>query len=274
MKRTMKFHMKLSPTFSVIFFTLFLFAFSATLAAEISNKPGIKYSTNTPPSAQLYYLVTAVYSGFPLNGEADVHWRVTGSAPNQTYSITTETRSAILGKIVEANSFGDIDTFGLAPTKYEEKMRKKPMIQTTFDREARKISFSESKETYPINGGEQDRTSAVWQLVGIARGAPTKFVPKSQWSFFVAGRRDAEKWTFAVEKNVTLATSFGKIAAVHITKIVADPKGQRIDVWLAPTMEWYPVRIKFRDANDDTIEQNLVRIQSEKKVDRFRSLLN
>lgn len=255
---------KLSAQFSLIFATLSLFACSVAMAAGGENKPGVKYSTNTPPSAQLYYLVTADHSGFSLNGEADIHWQVTGSPPNQTYSITTETRAAILGKIMEANSFGDIDAFGLAPNKYEEKVRKKPMIQTTFDREAKKISFSESKETYPINGGEQDRTSAVWQLVGIARGAPKKFIPKSEWSFFVAGRRDAEKWTFAVEKNVTLATSFGKIATVHITKSVPDAKDQRIDIWLAPTMEWYPVRIKFRDANGDTIEQNLVRIQSEK----------
>lgn len=242
--------MKFPICFSVLFATCVL-----SVAAE--DLPNIKYPTNLAPSAELQYLVTADRSGFTINGEADINWQVTGSPPNQTYSITTETRAPIFGKILEANSFGEIDAYGLAPNKYEEKPRKKGPFLTTFDRETKKITFSDSGTTCALNGGEQDRTSAVWQLVSIARASPKKFVPKSQWSFFVAGRRDTEKWTFTVDKNVTLSTSFGKLSATHITKETTD---QRIDVWLARTMEWYPIRIKFRDANGDTIEQNLVHI--------------
>ena len=94
--------------------------------------------------------------------------------------------------------------------------------------------------------------------MSIARGSPKTFIPKSQWSFSVAGRRDAEKWTFTVNEEVTLPTPLGELSTVHVIQETAD---QRIDIWLAPTMEWYPVRIKYRDAdNGDTIEQDLVRI--------------
>lgn len=230
-------------------------------AHSLVSATEVKYPTNLAPSAQLYYQVKANHSGFPLTGEADIHWNVKGDSPNQTYSITTETRSTLLGKILEANSFGEIDAFGLAPNKYEEKAFRKSPFQTTFDRTAKKISFSESDQTAPLNNGEQDRTSAVWQLVSIARATVKKFVPKSQWSFFVAGRRDAEQWTFAVEKNAQLSTALGNLSTVHISKVVDDPDDQRIDIWLAPSLEWYPVRIKFHESNGNTIEQNLVRIK-------------
>jgi hypothetical protein len=224
---------------------------SAVKAADI------KYSTNLAPSAQLHYEVTAEYSGFPLNGEAVIRWKVNGAPPKQTYSVSTETRSALLGKILEVSSVGQIDAFGLAPHKYEEKSFRKAAFQTTFDRNAKKIIFSESDQTAPLRNGEQDRSSAVWQLVSIARAATKKFVPKSQWRFFVAGRRNAEQWAFKVGENVKLATPLGNLSAVHVSKTLGD---QRIDIWLAPTLEWYPVRIQFHDANGDMIEQNLVRI--------------
>jgi hypothetical protein len=248
--------MKFSISFTVIFATLFLYA--ASVAAEAD--PSIKYPINTPPSAQLYYAVKADRSGFSLNGEADMHWQVAGSPPTQTYSVTTETRAAILGKILEANSYGDLDAFGLAPNRYEEKPFKKAASQTTFDRAAKQIAFSDAKETAPLYDGAQDRTSAVWQLVSIARGSPKKFKPRSKWSFFVAGRRNAEKWTFTVERNVTLSTVFGNLPTVHITKSTSDSKDQRIEIWLAPSKDWYPIRIKSEDPDGDTIEQNLVRI--------------
>jgi hypothetical protein len=243
---------------------IFVFAllFSYTLLTTAENKPGVKYATHLPPSAQLSYAVKAERSGFALNGEAEMKWQVTGAAPHQTYSITTETRAAILGKILEANSYGNIDAFGLAPTKYEEKTLKKPLSQTTFDRASKKITFSDSQATAPLYEGEQDRTSAVWQLISIARASPKKFTPKSKWSFPVAGRKNAEQWTFTVNKNVTLSTALGKIPTIHISKSVSDHKDQHIEIWLAPSKEWYPVRIKTQTSEGDTIEQNLLRVQA------------
>lgn len=236
-----------------VFATVFLFAsFVLTATAEEQLRP--TYPTNLAPSAQLQYQIKSNHSGISLTGKATINWQVTDTTPDKTYSITSETRAALFGKILEANSAGRIDSFGLAPNKYEEKPFNKSPMQTTFDRKAKQIRFSESDNIFPIKGGEQDRTSAIWQLVNIARASPTKFVPKSRWSFFVAGRRDVEKWTFVVEKKVSLSTLLGKITTIHLSKVTPD---QRIDIWLAPGLEWYPVRIQFRDQNGDTIDQNL-----------------
>jgi len=233
-----------------------------------ADHPGNNYPTNLPPSAQLHYAIKADRSGLTLDGEATVNWQLSAA---KTYSVTTETRAAIFGKIMEASSHGTIDSFGLAPAEYNEKPRNKPGTQTRFDRDARQITFSSSGESYPIQGGEQDRTSVVWQLVSLARAAPKKFIPKSEWNFFVAGRRDAEKWTFTVNENVTLVTPMGKIATVHLVKTPPpDSKDQRLDVWLAPGMEWYPVRLKFSDADGDTIDQHLDQIQPKNAIEESK----
>lgn len=223
---------------------------------QAGSTPPMKYPTDLAPSTQLYYKVKAERSGFKLNGEADIQWEVKGTKHNMTYTVTSETRAELLGKILEASSVGGIDAFGLAPNKYEEKSLKKS-FQTTFDRVAKKITFSEPGEPHPLRDGQQDRTSAIWQLISIARASPKKFVPNSQWTFDVAGRHDADKWTFTVRKNVNLSTPFGKMNTVHITK---DGAGQRIEIWLAPQMEWYPIKMKFNDAGGDTIEQHLMRV--------------
>ena len=229
--------------------------------ASCADHPSNKLPASLPPSAQLHYAIKADRSGLSLAGEATVNWQLGTEKTHPSYSITTETRAAIFGKILEANSHGIIDSYGLAPLQYDEKPRNKAGTQTHFDRDKKQITFSSSDDNYPLLGGEQDRTSVVWQLVSLARAAPKKFTPKSDWIFFVAGRRDAEKWTFTVEETVTLATPMGKMATVHLIKAPPpDSKEQRLDIWLAPGNEWYPVRLKFSDADGDTIDQQLDRI--------------
>lgn len=254
---------------SILFATFFITASSIfwSDAAVCAEHPSNKYPTNMPPSALLHYTIKAERSALTLSGEATVNWQLAGDKSAPTYSVTTETRAAIFGKILDANSHGLIDSYGLAPLQYDEKPRTKPGTHTRFDRETKQITFSSSEDIYPILGGEQDRTSIVWQLVSMARAAPNKFTPKSEWVFFVAGRRDAEKWTFTVEEKVTLATPLGNIPTIHVVKAPPpDSKDQRLDIWLAPGMEWYPVRLKFSDADGDTIDQQLDQVKTNSQI--------
>ena len=174
----------------------------------------------------------------------------------QNYSVITETRVMLFGKILDASSYGSIDEHGLAPEKFVEKRFGKAESITSFNRTNKTIQFTESTETYPIKGGEQDRTSATWQLVTLARAANDKFKAGSEWKMFVAGRRDAEPWSFKVSGTETLSTPLGELATIHITKAPPpDSKGQQLEIWLAPKLEWYPVRLKFSDADGDTVDQ-------------------
>ena len=212
-----------------------------------------------PPSADLKYAIKAQQKGLSLDGEANVTWR----AGEGKYSLTSESRASILGKINENRSDGLVDANGLAPEKFTEKRFRKDPYTVTFDRAARMVRFTEGKQGFPIKGGEQDRASAPWQLATLARGAPGKFVTGSEWRMVVAGRRDADTWVFKVAKAEKLRTPMGAIDAVHLVKTPAggDAKEQQIDIWLAPAHEWYPVKIRFTDNDgDDVIEQTIAKI--------------
>jgi hypothetical protein len=209
---------------------------------------------NPPPSVDLAYKIKARQKGIPLEGEALVHWN---AGPN-SFSATNEARAILVGKILDAKSEGAIDAYGLAPVRFAEKRFRKPSTTTSFDRAANTIRFSASDLTYPIKGGEQDRNSVIWQLISIARAAPAKFKPGTQWSFFVAGQRDAEQWTFKVIRQEKIRTPLGDLNTLHIDRAPPpDSQDQQLDIWLAPSLEWYPVRLSFSDDNGDYIEQTL-----------------
>jgi hypothetical protein len=228
----------------------------ATPAAALAH-PSSKYKFDLAPSADLDYSIKAKQSGFSLEGSATLKWLVT----DHTYSIAMETRAMLLGKIIDTTSHGAIDEYGLAPIDFTEKRISKDPSTTTFNRHSKTISFTQSSETYPIKGGEQDRSSIIWQLIAIARATPHQFQPGSEWKFFVAGQRDAEPWSFKVIKQEKASSTLGDINAVHIMRV--SPPGarvQQLDIWLAPSLEWYPLRLRFTDPDGNTIEQTLEKI--------------
>lgn len=232
-----------------------LLAFTAQAAQP--DHPSAKRPSNPPPSADLSYNLKIKQSGLALNGVATVQWR----AGDGKYAIATESRAAVFGKVVENHSEGVIDDYGLAPVTFHEKRLRKEPYTTTFKRDAKTIAFSIGDTTYPILGGEQDRSSAQWQLASLARAAPDKFKAGSEWHLFVAGRRDAEVWSFKVAKVETLQIGGGEVSAVHLVKAPpADAPGQQVDLWLAPSMDWYPVRVRFNDADGDFVDQTLEKV--------------
>lgn len=221
--------------------------------AAAANPP-VKYKTSLPPSAELSYAIKARQKGIPVEGEALMRWTVEANR----FSATNEARAVLVGKILDARSEGEVDGFGLAPATFTEKRFRKGAATTTFDRAAGTIRFTNSEQTYPIRGGEQDRNSVIWELVAVARAAPAKVKPGASWNFFVAGVRDAEPWTFNVVKQEKIRTPLGEMNALHVTRIpLADSKEQHIDIWLAPALEWYPVRVRYSEDDGDYIEQTL-----------------
>ena len=239
-----------SLKFAVIFLTLAFF--SGSIRAD--DHPSVKHAFNLAPPAELTYGVTASYGGLKLKGDSKVKWSVSGNR----FDISVDTNAMMLGKILASRSEGVIDGFGVAPTLLTEKRMRKPQHTVTFARDSKVMSFSDSDLTYPIKGGEQDRTSITWQMVSIARGAPAKVVPGTEWPFLVAGRRDAEAWTFKVVGRETVRTPLGDFSAIRITKLPSSSREQQhLELWLAPSLEWYPVRMLFTESNGLEVDQVL-----------------
>lgn len=229
--------------------------FCGLLAPSAAHaKPAVKYKTNLPPSVELSYAIKAKQKGIPVEGEAVMRWSVDG----RRFHATSEARAMLVGKILDARSEGEIDAYGLAPVSFTEKRFRKGVSTTSFDRSTGTIRFTNSEQTYPIIGGEQDRNSVIWELVAVARAMPGKAKPGTAWHFVVAGVRDAEPWTFRVVKQERIRTPLGDLNALHITKVPpTESKEQHVDIWLAPSLEWYPARIRYSEDSGDYIEQTL-----------------
>ena len=229
------------------------------IAAVAQAAPKPAYPTSVAPAAELSYGIRARQGGLSINGESEMHWLPEG----KRYTLSIETRAMLVGKILDEKSEGAIDAWGVAPARYTEQRFRKEATNVTFNREARLISFSASDRSYPIRGGEQDRASVIWQLIAVARAAPAKFREGSRWNFFVVGQRDADPWTFKVGAQETVPGPDGDVMAWHVTR--NPPPGseeQQLDIWLAPALQWYPVKLRFTEGGGDFIEQTLRQVRA------------
>lgn len=232
-------------------------AWSALWLACLLAQPVVARASNTqptvnlPPSAQLDYSVRARQSGITLSGRSRLLWQVDKSR----YLVSAETSAMLVGKILDERSEGAIDPRGLAPSAFTEKRFRKEATTTRFERDAGLIRFGESQATQKIVGGEQDRASALWQMIGLLRAEKRAIKPGMSWKFTVAGQRDSDPWTFKVQARERLQTSIGEVDTVHLVRLPPDDaRHRRVEIWLAPGQEWYPVRTRFEDG-DEFVEQ-------------------
>lgn len=214
------------------------------------------YRIDPPPSAELEYDVKALRDGQQWYGSGMFRWTSSGGS----YHIAGEASITVLFKITVLNfrSEGTINEYGIAPVLYSEKPWRKSMTNTHFRHEDHKISFSASEAVYPYKGGEQDRASIMWQLAGIARGDPSQFVPGATLEVVVAGARKAETWRIQVVGEEEIETGYGKMHAWHVVRAPLEGSyEQKIDIWLAPQHEWYPVRLRYTYPNGDHLDMVL-----------------
>jgi hypothetical protein len=214
------------------------------------------YKISIPPSAELKYTVQALREGQMVYGSGKISWNSNGD----NYTVNGEA-GILFFTLLNFTSAGVIDSFGVAPVIYSEKRFRRPETNTHFHRERNTISFSASTATYPRKGGEQDRASIVWQLTGIGRGESDRFRPGTEIDFFVAGVRDAAHWRVRVIGEEEIEIGSGKVNAWHVVRIPKQGSyDQKLDIWLAPQHEWYPVKIRFTESNGEYLDMLLSNI--------------
>ena len=219
-----------------------------------AEQGGVHYKTDPAPSAELKYDVQALREGQTVYGRGKIHWQT----ENGKYSVTGEA-GVLFFTVLQFKSEGALDDFGVAPALYSEKRFRKSETNTHFNRDDRNsISFSASTASYPRTGGEQDRASIIWQLAAIGRGDSEKFASGAEIDLFVAGIRDAETWRIHVVGLEDIEVGTGKMAAWHVVRAPrAGSYDQRLDIWLAPQQQWYPVRLRYTETNGDYLDMSL-----------------
>ncbi len=224
-------------------------------AAKPEPATAPQYKVSLPPPAELTLDVSSVDSkGGEWAGKGVMDWSHSGAQ----YRMTLNVKVFVL-TVAHLVSEGAIDSAGIAPRLMTEKRLNKSQTATHFDAGTGKISFSASEASVPLTPGAQDRATFAMQLAGIARADPAQL--GADITLLVGEVRRAELYRFTVAGQEELNTPLGKISTWKLSRA---PKpgsyNSRIDVWLAPGYDWYPVQVRNTEGNGAVTTQTIRRI--------------
>lgn len=214
----------------------------AAQAVELAVEQAEGVPLALPPPAQLVYDTSA-------GGEALMEWMPDGS----------RYRLRVLHSGASIESEGALGAAGIAPQTVREQRRGRSLTATHFDAAGGRITFSASQAVAALAAGAQDRASFLMQLVAIARADPARLA--SGIGLLVAGERGAQEFRFTLAGEEVIDTPLGSIAAWRLVR--QTPPGTwhaRLDIWLAPGHQWYPVQLRTTEANGVVTTQTIRQI--------------
>lgn len=95
----------------------------------------------------------------------------------------------------------------------------------------------------------------VMQLASLVRGDPDTYKPGVTREFYVADNDSGETWPITTIGDETVSTDRGYVSARHFMRLPRhDGDKRRIDVWLAPSLGWLPVRLVQTEPNGTEVE--------------------
>jgi hypothetical protein len=199
----------------------------------------------------------------PRQGSNITRW----TFENGKYSIDSVAEAAGLirlfygGQRIET-SRGSVAADGLAPEQYGEE-RPKRKSNVYFARDAKTITFSEpAGNVVPLPSGVQDRLSVQFQLGAMLQALPELREIGRSVTMQVAGQRTLDRWTFTVRSQEQMQVDGTTVPALRLTKERrADRDYDRaVEVWLAPSLNWLPVRIRVIEPSGRMLEQTLAKV--------------
>lgn len=235
-----------------------LLAIAIVSIISVNSTAAAQDKANPPPPAQLEYTIRASIQGLSLEGSGTILWQLSASK----YQLSFETKTALTGKLLSEKSEGAVDRRGLQPASFYSKRFRKEAVTVNFDRESGSVIFPNDHPSLKLEGGEQDRISVLWQLLSLARATPARFAVGTNWKFFVISHRNGEPWTFTVQEKQKLRTALGDVDSLHLVYQPPEASGApKVDIWLAPSLDWFPVRIRYSEPNGDAIEQTIASVR-------------
>jgi hypothetical protein len=230
------------------------------VSAPVPPTPALPvYKMAPPPSADLVLNVDRVDAdGTKWTGEAAIGWhRAAGR-----YNVKVEIGISVLVtrvNLVVLTSDGTLGDAGLMPVRMTEKRRGRAETATHFNAADKKITFSASQANIALQPGAQDKASIPLQLAAIARGDPAQL--KGEIAVQVAEDKDASVYRFMVVGTEQIETRMGSMQAVHLTRPpLPGSYNSRLDIWLSPEHDWYPVKISNLEASGAVTTQTVSKI--------------
>lgn len=196
---------------------------------------------------RLRYDVTLQARGFALAGQGVLAWRNDGL----TYEARLELTSLAGARIQQSQ--GRITPQGLEPERYTERARREEA--TTFNRPAGQVAFSGGQPQAAWMPGMQDRLSLQLQLGALLAADEAARQAGHVLEIPVATTHDAMAWQFRVEGMEELRLPGGHQRTWRLQRLPRDPADQKLELWLAPSQAYVPVRLRLTQAGGDWLEQ-------------------
>ena len=93
------------------------------------------------------------------------------------------------------------------------------------------------------------------QLSSLVRGDPARYTAGVTREFFVLDNDSGETWPIETVGDESVQTSQGFVPARHFTRLPRRAGDRRkVDVWLAPSLGWLPIRFMQTEPNGTEIE--------------------
>lgn len=218
-----------------------------------------RYQTNVPASADFDLQVDRRDAdGTKWTGVAAMSWQNKGDS----YRLSLEVGLSMLItriNLLVLSSEGVIDASGVVPVKATEKRRGRAQTATHFDAAGKTIRFSATTATAPWQEGAQDKASLPFQLAAIGRADVHQLA--GNIDILVGEEKEATVFRFQMVGEETLDTNMGRLQTWHLRR---PPKrgsySSQLDIWLAPSLQWYPVQIRNTEANGALTTQTVSKL--------------
>ncbi|BDR11593.1 DUF3108 domain-containing protein [Comamonas thiooxydans] len=222
-----------------------------TPAGSAPLPPGSVLPVTLPNSATLEFNASGQVKGFQYSAGAQLQWQHDG----QYYQARQSISMFLLGERAQTSE-GLITPKGLQPLNFSDKGRKTQ--SAAFDVASGKAHYSGGQTDAAIGDGVQDRLSVFLQLSALMAAAPEKYPPGTLIELTTSSARSAVRWQFRVGASEALELPFGSVMALRLDKLPGKSSSdQRGSVWLAPSMQYLPVRIKLTQGQDDFVDLQL-----------------
>jgi hypothetical protein len=227
------------------------------------------YATAVPGSVELSMsLVRSDPNRNPMYGVGTINWEANGSKYRMSIEAGIDMLITSIN-LYKLSSEGSIGQFGIAPELSTEARRTRAQTATHFNYTDNTISFSSSTAIVPMSNGAQDKASVLMQLAAIGNADENQFKTGTIISMQVAEDRDASLFVFEIGELEELTTKLGTIKAWHLIRAPrAGAYNSRLDIWLAPSLGWYPVQIMNTESSGVVTTQSVTKIISKMNVDK------
>ncbi|MDP2751000.1 MAG: DUF3108 domain-containing protein [Rhodocyclaceae bacterium] len=201
-----------------------------------------------PPWAgrgQIRYLVFYGENSFMI-GEAIHEWTVEEGRYSLKSTAEPKGLAALRGKVRRQSSEGDITATGLRPRIFRDQREGREADIVTFDWEARRATFTNGRAPVVLVEEAQDMLSVFYQL---AWHQPSQTI---DLPVATAGRMGRMTFTWVGKESLVL--SAGSVPTLHL-RAQQSGSAEATDVWLAPSLDGLPVKIRHTDKKGEIWEQ-------------------